>query len=84
MNTSSIANFSKSECLENEEFSSSNIIKQLINFSLKTNANKIKIKVERNGLGFIELKDNGEGISPKKLENLINSNDKLTNPDQIL
>ena len=84
MNTSSITKFSKSNFLENEKFSSSNIIKQLIHFSLRTDANKIKIKIERNGLGFIEVKDNGEGISPKKLENLINSNDKLRNSDQIL
>ena len=71
MNTSSIAKFSKSDFLENEKFSSSNIIKQLIHFSLRSNANKIKIKIERNGLGFIEVEDNGEGISPKKLGNLI-------------
>ncbi len=45
----------------------SSIIKELIENALDANASKIKISVEKGGKTWIQITDNGQGISPEDL-----------------
>ena len=67
MRNTPLAKYSKSKNTEYEEYSASKILRNLIEFSINDSANKISIKIERNGLSLIEVKNNGNGLKSYNL-----------------
>ena len=82
MSNTPLAKYSKSKNTEYEEYSASKIIRNLIEFSINDRANKISIKIERNGLSLIEIKNNGNGLSSKDLAETVESNSVALNNNQ--
>jgi len=83
LNNISLTKYSKSESLEYKEFSVPKILENLIKFSIDQNSTRIEIKIERNGLGLIEIRNNGNGMSPKDLEDSINGHSNIPNDKNI-
>jgi len=77
-----LAKYSKSKNAEYEEHSASKILRDLIEFSINDSANKISIKIERNGLSLIEIKNNGNGLSSKDLAESVENNSVTLNNNQ--
>ena len=77
-----LAKYSKPKNTEYEEYSTSKILKKLIEFSINDGANKINIKIERNGLSLIEIKNNGNGLSSKDLAESVENNSVSLNNNQ--
>ena len=82
MSNTPLAKYSKSKNTEYEEYSASKIIRNLIEFSINDRANKISIKIERNGLSLIEIKNNGNGLNSKDLAESIENNSVTLNNNQ--
>ena len=82
MSNTPLAKYSKSKNTEYEEYSASKIIRNLIEFSINDSANKISIKIERNGLSLIEIKNNGNGLSSKDLAESVGNNSVILNNNQ--
>ena len=82
MSNTPLAKYSKSKNTEYEEYSASKILRNLIEFSINDSANKISIKIERNGLSLIEIKNNGNGLSSKDLAESVESNSVTLNNNQ--
>ena len=82
MSNTPLAKYSKSKNTEYEEYSASKILRNLIEFSINDSANKISIKIERNGLSLIEIKNNGNGLSSKDLAESVENNSVTLNNDQ--
>ena len=83
MSNISLTKYSKSESLENREFSVPKILDNLIKFSIDQNSTKIEIKIERNGLSLIEIRNNGIGMSPKDLEDSIKGHSNILSDKNI-
>ena len=82
MSNTPLAKYSKSKNTEYEEYSASKILRNLIEFSINDSANKISIKIERNGLSLIEIKNNGNGLSSKDLAESVENNSVTLNNNQ--
>ena len=82
MSNTPLAKYSKSKNTEYEEYSASKILRNLIEFSINDSANKISIKIERNGLSLIEIKNNGNGLSSKDLAESVENNSVTFNNNQ--
>ena len=82
MSNTPLAKYSKSKNTEYEEYSASKILRNLIEFSINDRANKISIKIERNGLSLIEIKNNGNGLSSKDLAESVENNSVTLNNNQ--
>ena len=82
MSNTPLAKYSKPKNTEYEEYGASKILKDLIEFSINDNANKISIKIERNGLSLIEIKNNGNGLSSKDLAESVENNSVTLNNNQ--
>ena len=82
MSNTPLAKYSKSKNTEYEEYSASKIVRNLIEFSINDSANKISIKIERNGLSLIEIKNNGNGLSSKDLAESVENNSVTLNNNQ--
>ena len=82
MSNTPLAKYSKPKNTENEEYGASKILKNLIEFSINDSANKINIKIERNGLSLIEIKNNGNGLSSKDLAESVENNSVTLNNNQ--
>ena len=83
MSNISLTKYSKSESLENREFSVPKILDNLIKFSIDQNSTRIEIKIERNGLSLIEIRNNGIGMSPKDLEDSIKGHSNILSDKNI-
>ena len=83
MSNISLTKYSKSESLENKEFSVPKILDSLIKFSIDQNSTRIEIKIERNGLTLIEIRNNGIGMSSKDLEDSIKGHSNILNDKNI-
>ena len=64
----------------------STIVKELIENSIDANAKKISATISENGLDFIEIKDDGTGMSKNILEKLCErfSSTKINNYDDLM
>lgn len=82
MSNTPLAKYSKSKNTEYERYSASKILRNLIEFSINDSANKISIKIERNGLSLIEIKNNGNGLSSKDLAESVENNSVTLNNNQ--
>ena len=82
MSNTPLVKYSKSKNTEYEGHSASKILRNLIEFSINDSANKISIKIERNGLSLIEIKNNGNGLSSKDLAESVENNSISLNNNQ--
>ena len=64
-----LAKISNEIITENEEYiiDPSQVLRELIENSIDAGSSKIYIKIDRGGLGLIEVKDNGVGMNPQEM-----------------
>ena len=64
-----LAKISNEIITENEEYiiDPSQVLRELIENSIDAGSSKIYIKIDRGGLGLIEVKDNGKGMNPQEM-----------------
>ena len=64
-----LAKISNEIITENEEYiiDPSQVLRELIENSIDAGSSKIYIKIDRGGLGLIEVKDNGIGMNPQEM-----------------
>ena len=64
-----LAKTSNKTITEKEEYikNPSQILRELIENSIDAESSKINIKIDRGGLGLIEVKDNGIGMNPQEM-----------------
>ena len=83
MSDISVTKYLKSESLKNKQLSVPKILEKLIKFSIDQNSTRIEIKIEKNGLSLIEIRNNGNGMSSKNLEDAINGHSNILNDKNI-
>ena len=64
-----LAKVSNQFIIENKEYiiDPSQVLRELIENSIDAGSSKIYIKIDRGGLGLIEVKDNGIGMNPQEM-----------------
>ena len=69
MKNTPLAKISNEIITENEEYiiDPSQVLRELIENSIDAGSSKIYIKIDRGGLGLIEVKDNGKGMNPQEM-----------------
>ena len=69
MKNTPLAKISNEIITENEEYiiDPSQVLRELIENSIDAGSSKIDIKIDRGGLGLIEVKDNGIGMNPQEM-----------------
>ena len=69
MKNTPLAKISNEIITENEEYiiDPSQVLRELIENSIDAGSSKIYIKIDRGGLGLIEVKDNGIGMNPQEM-----------------